>query len=384
MSVSRSLIGFLSLLPLVLWAHPIPELPVKSSFQEDGKATVRVEVDPRCFEPSPDKAPYLQNSGLALLDEAKKAALMQQATSYLGERIQFRLEPLGEIRPEFRWHFSAAENVPLAAAEDNVVITGEAELTVPSGISGYQIKALKKGDRSVIFINQVGGKEVVRTQVLFPGEDSYVLDLSQLHGASAAALPDAVRADSAGGWWHVMWDNVRRGFHHVVPEGPDHLLFVLGLFLLSRRVKPLLWQVTAFTVAHTITLGLATFGLVSVSGEVVEPVIAASIAFVAIENLFRAQHSWWRVLVVFVFGLIHGLGFAGALAIQDMPEATMLVALIGSNVGVELAQLSVLAVAWVLTCWVKPEEVYRRWVVLPGSVAIAITGLWWTAERVLG
>jgi hydrogenase/urease accessory protein HupE len=384
MSVSRILLGLLTLFPLALWAHPIPELPIKSVFQADGKAEIRAEADPRLFQPLPDKAPYLLRAEWAGMSKEKQDELIQQAIRYMGERISFHLEPVGEIKPQFEWSFTSPDKAFSNEPEDYIVLTGRAKLTVPQGISGYRIRALPVGDRAVTFINEVAGKEVVRTQVLFPGEDSYVLDLSQLRGASATALPDAVRADSAGSWLHVMWDNVRRGFHHVVPDGPDHLLFVLGLFLLSRSFKPLLWQVTAFTVAHTITLGLATFGLVSVSGDVVEPVIAASIAFVAIENLFRAQHSWWRVLVVFIFGLIHGLGFAGALAIQDMPESSMLVALIGSNVGVELAQLSVLAVAWLLTCWVKPEKVYRKWVVLPGSAAIAITGLWWTVERVFG
>src|SRR5205814_4619732 len=99
------------------------------------------------------------------------------------------------------------------------------------------------------------------------------------------------------------------GYTHILPKGLDHILFVLGIFLLSTRVKPVLVQVTAFTVAHTITLALTMYGVVSLRSSVVEPLIAASIVYVAVENVLRPQLSPWRVALVFAFGLLHGMGF---------------------------------------------------------------------------
>src|SRR6185295_15811080 len=117
-----------------------------------------------------------------------------------------------------------------------------------------------------------------------------------------------------------------------LPEGFDHVLFVLGLALLSARLPTLLAQVTAFTLAHTVTLALAVYGVVSLPSRVVEPLIAASIVYVAVENLFRQRASWLRLALVFDFGLLHGLGFAGVLSELGWPSGRKLVALLSFNV----------------------------------------------------
>jgi len=134
-------------------------------------------------------------------------------------------------------------------------------------------------------------------------------------------------------------------------------------------------------VAHTLTLGLATLGLVKVSPAIVEPIIAGSIAVVALENIFQPNYSHWRLLVVFVFGLIHGLGFAGALADLGLTQGSLVAGLLGFNVGVEIGQLAVISCALLATFWVKDPAVYRRFVVIPGSLLITITGIWWMIER---
>jgi hypothetical protein len=123
-------------------------------------------------------------------------------------------------------------------------------------------------------------------------------------------------------------------------------------------------------------------GWVSVPGEIVEPIIAGSIAVVAIENLFHSRYTHWRLLVVFCFGLIHGLGFAGALSELNLPDASLAIGLLGFNIGVEGGQLSVIAGAWLLTCWITGEKRFRQWVVIPGSLAIAFAGIYWMLERV--
>lgn len=182
--------------------------------------------------------------------------------------------------------------------------------------------------------------------------------------------------------FEVVWDYVGIGFIHIVPKGLDHILFVLGLFLLSTRMRPLLVQVTTFTVAHSITLALSLYGVVELSPSIVEPLIALSIAYVAIENIFMRSLSPWRPFVVFGFGLLHGLGFAGVLTDLGLPQGEFVEALIGFNLGVEVGQLAVILVAFLAVgLWGMSEQVYRRSIVIPASLVIAVVGLYWTVDR---
>lgn len=183
---------------------------------------------------------------------------------------------------------------------------------------------------------------------------------------------------------------VKIGIGHILPDGADHILFVLAIFLASVRVKALVWQISAFTVAHTATLGLAASGIITPSAAVVEPLIAFTIAFVAIENLVFKDMTKWRPLVVFGFGLIHGLGFAGFFGELGLPPGQFWSALIGFNVGVEIGQLSVIACAALIGFGLRralrdPAGVarYRSYVVRPGSALIGLTGLWWGITRLL-
>jgi hypothetical protein len=180
------------------------------------------------------------------------------------------------------------------------------------------------------------------------------------------------------------------GVGHILPDGADHILFVLAIFLASVRVKALIWQISAFTVAHTATLGLAASGIITPSAAVVEPLIAFTIALVAIENLVFKDMTKWRPLVVFGFGLIHGLGFAGFFGELGLPPGQFWSALIGFNVGVEIGQLSVILVAAIIGLFVRrwlqdPDGLhrYRHWIAQPGSALIGLTGLWWGITRVL-
>ncbi|MBI2296011.1 MAG: HupE/UreJ family protein [Betaproteobacteria bacterium] len=186
------------------------------------------------------------------------------------------------------------------------------------------------------------------------------------------------------GTLEVALDYTALGFTHILPKGLDHILFVLGLFLLSTRWKPLLIQVTSFTVAHSITLALAVYGVVSLSPRIVEPLIAASIAYVAIENIVTPQLQPWRPLVVFGFGLLHGLGFAGVLREIGLPRSQFVNALVSFNVGVELGQLAVITLAFLAVgVWGYNRAWYRPRVVIPASAVVAVVGLIWTVERVV-
>ncbi|MEJ8560583.1 HupE/UreJ family protein [Yoonia sp. GPGPB17] len=173
-------------------------------------------------------------------------------------------------------------------------------------------------------------------------------------GALSDPFPLAGGGQATG--METFIDYIPVGFDHIVPKGLDHILFVLGLFFLAARLRPLIVQVSLFTVAHTITLALAALGYTQFVDDftqarfgiafidIVEPLIALSIAYVAIENIFMRRISPWRPFVIFIFGLLHGLGFASVLAEFGLPDETFVAALIGFNVGVEVGQLAVIAV----------------------------------------
>ena len=190
------------------------------------------------------------------------------------------------------------------------------------------------------------------------------------------AVPVASRAEVIAQYLHL-------GFLHILPRGVDHILFVLGIFLLTTKIRPILTQVTAFTIAHSITLGLTMYGIVSLPSRIVEPLIALSIAYVAFENVVTYELKPWRPFVVFGFGLLHGMGFAGVLRTLDLPRREFVPALISFNCGIELGQLTVIAVAFLLTAaWFRQRTWYRPRFVVPASMLIAVTGVIWTVQRI--
>lgn len=180
------------------------------------------------------------------------------------------------------------------------------------------------------------------------------------------------------------------GVSHILPGGMDHILFVIALVLACVRLRQMVVQISAFTVAHTLTLALAANGVITLPTSVVEPLIAATIAFVAIENIFFDKAWRWRPALVFFFGLVHGLGFAGFIGALGLPGDQFWSALLGFNVGVELGQLAVAIVVgslmWILrNRWqdFAGTRQYRRYALLPGSLVIAFCGLWWATTRLL-
>ncbi len=172
------------------------------------------------------------------------------------------------------------------------------------------------------------------------------------------------------------------GFQHIIPWGLDHIVFLLGLFFLSTRLSTLLYQVSCFTVAHSITLGLATLGMISVPANIVEPLIAASIVFIAVDNLYSDFLARWRLGVVTLFGLLHGLGFASALSGLLMPSENFFMALLMFNVGVELGQIAVLIAAFAAVGWLRGWTAYTERIARPATVTIAGVGAYWLLKRV--
>lgn len=173
------------------------------------------------------------------------------------------------------------------------------------------------------------------------------------------------------------------GFEHIVPKGLDHILFVIGLFLFSPKMKPLIIQVSAFTLAHTITIFLGVLEIVKLSGQIVEPIIALSISYVAVENIIFKKVSLWRPIVIFAFGLLHGLGFAGVISEIGLSQTNFILTLISFNVGVEFGQLFVILVCFGIAYWIKEKMWYKKYFTNPLSMLIAIIGLYWFFERVI-
>ena len=221
-----------------------------------------------------------------------------------------------------------------------------------------------------------------RTRWLTYGEDSDPVPIGVADSATEGAGEAGEALPSSDPVTTVIGRFLHQGFIHILPLGLDHIAFVLGLFLYSARWKPLLGQVTGFTLAHSLTLGLALYGLVSLPARWVEILIAASIVYVAFENLLGRESGRWRFAVVFGFGLLHGLGFAGALMDLELTRGEFLPALFGFNVGVEVGQLAVLALAWLAVGWMRHRSGYRRYVVVPGSLLVGLTGVYWVFERV--
>ena len=181
----------------------------------------------------------------------------------------------------------------------------------------------------------------------------------------------------------MVWDFLKIGYTHILPKGTDHILFVVGIFLLSTKLKPILTQITAFTVAHTITLGLGAAGYVYVPPSIVEPLIAASIVYVGVENIMRPTLSFWRPFVVFCFGLLHGMGFAGILREFSIPKEDFLIGLLSFNVGVELGQLTIIAFMFLTVgIWFGNKPWYRQRIVIPGSAIISVIAAFWFFQRI--
>lgn len=182
----------------------------------------------------------------------------------------------------------------------------------------------------------------------------------------------------------IAWFYIKMGITHIIPLGFDHILFVVSLCLLSKKIKTILWQASAFTVAHSITLALSMKSVIVAPGAIVEPIIALSIVFVAVENILLSELKVWRIAIVFMFGLIHGMGFASALNEVGIPPNQFVTTIISFNVGVEIGQIIVILLVFALLIipFGKLKN-YRQIIVYPVSIIIALIAAWWTVERIV-
>jgi hypothetical protein len=200
---------------------------------------------------------------------------------------------------------------------------------------------------------------------------------------NAALKRQRIRRLNAMTWIKKVYIFIKAGFEHIIPQGIDHILFVLGLFFSTLKFRSLILQVSAFTLAHSITLALAALGFVKLKLSVVEPLIFLSVVWVAFENCLFKQTTKWRPLIVFIFGLLHGLGFAALLSQYGLPKDNFISLLLAFNVGVEIGQLTVLLVAFILIRLIFRKYKSNNQLKIPASILIGIFGLYWFIESLI-
>lgn len=308
-------------------------------------------------------------------DDAPEAAAYDRQRASAPDALR---EAFRATEPDFLSKLSLiAEGEPLTPAVIGISIPeiGDTDLARESVIKLGA--ALPAGAGEVAFgWNESLGPLILRA----PGKSE---PYSALLTDGTISEPIPVTGAEARRTWEIVSDYIVLGYTHILPKGLDHILFVIGLFLLSARLGPLLWQVTSFTLAHSVTLALGIIGVINISPSIVEPLIAASIVWVCIENIFSDRMAAWRPVVIFVFGLLHGLGFAGVLGELGMPSSGFITALLSFNVGVELGQLTVIAACFLAVgLWFRDKPWYRSVITIPGSLVIAAIGAYWFAERV--
>jgi len=175
------------------------------------------------------------------------------------------------------------------------------------------------------------------------------------------------------------------GIQHIIPKGLDHILFIIGLFLFSNLIRPLLLQVTMFTIAHTITLVIASLSLINVNASIVEPLIALSIVYIGVENIFKKySNTKIRYYVIFLFGLLHGLGFALVLKDVGLDYSNLLINLVSFNIGVEIAQIFILFLLYLtIGLFFSKKKYYKLIFQIPLSLFISLIAIYWFVERII-
>jgi hydrogenase/urease accessory protein HupE len=343
-------------------AHEIGTTRVSVVIQDDRTYDVEIVTDATALVEK-----LATSAGESLPADTNTAGLESLLTSF-DERFRQRVKLAfddSDVRPVISYSV-APESAAASPAVATIRLTGQ----IPPNARHFTWNYAWTFASYALTVRTTASEQAA-TQWLEGGQSSAPIELTSL------AQP-VERLETA-------WRYLTLGFTHILPYGLDHVLFVLGIYLLSGRARSVLWQVSAFTVAHSITLGLSIYGVIAVSPRIVEPLIALSIAYVAIENIFLSELKSWRVVIVFVFGLLHGMGFAGALQELGLPGSEFVTALLMFNIGVEIGQLTVIGAAFMFVGWYCANCAwYHRRIVVPLSALIACTAVYWTIQRLFG
>jgi hypothetical protein len=366
-------------------AHTMITTQVVVTFTDAKSADVRVDMDLTLLLGSPNK--YYQ---LATIKGAQQRTQVEKIVPGLTDALQL---------------YAGSHRLPLALRAFSIAQATQAEFldNSVSKHSTFHFAAELDGERGSIKLISPLGAPIdypVAYTVQIPSANVSVTrwleagmhESDAVEWASKLASTSDTTASVAGApafdpdaltWTQQLRLYLRLGFQHIVPEGTDHILFVLGLFFFGITWRKLLSQTTVFTIAHATTLFLSTYGILRLPSRIIEPAIALSIAVVAVENIVRPRIGLLRLGIVFAFGLIHGLGFASSLSDVPFPKRDFLLALLGFNFGVDFGQLFVIALAFVAVGWFRNEPWFRGRVAIPCSVAIAAVGIFWAVQRVI-
>jgi hydrogenase/urease accessory protein HupE len=366
-------------------AHQVDSVELEF-LQADGKWKLEGLLDIAYMLPESrgvEGAPPLFRKDVMAAPKAEHARIVREAEATM--RKLLKLDYNGkELQWEIRFPDFEQEPLELPPEEGGWALM-KAQITSPAQPGPGKLGASWEDDQEselIIIVEEAG--EIG----LFPISSGMSEVLLIVHlGENAPPPTTPTRTTQAENWiisgyGHVIsYDFFRAILGLRAPEGLDHLLFILGLFLLAPQWKPLMGQSLLFTAAHSITLALAVYGIIALPPRIVEILIAASIAWIGVENLLIKQLKPSRLVLVFAFGLLHGMGFASMLRekLGDLSGREIALPLVGFNVGVELAQITVLASAF-LIIWPL-----RRWMCkirIGGSIAVALAGLVWLFERI--
>jgi hypothetical protein len=388
-TVRRLIIAFLGLaVPLSAGAHTMTLTQVLVSFDRPGTISVKIDIDPTMMLGSPEL--YYQ---FATDTPDRQQATLDRIVPRILDNIRLSA---GDIRltPAFQGFTlpSSSKADFLDASMSKLTSMRFLAVLPPNGLPlRLEVPVGAEIDYPVAYTVQVPSAHLSITRWLEAGmheSDPFAwADLAPRAGpnASAAVASQAMERFDVDTmpWPRQLALYLRLGFRHIVPEGTDHILFVLGLFFLGITWRKLIAQTSVFTVAHATTLFLSTYGIFRLPSRFVEPAIALSIAFIAIENVFRPRLGPGRLAIVFGFGLIHGLGFASSLSDVPFPKHDFIVALLGFNFGVDAGQLFVIGLAFLAVGWFRNRPWFRSRIAVPCSLAIAAVGLFWAVQRVV-
>jgi hypothetical protein len=380
----------LLLLASIAGAHSMTMTQVLVSFAEPGTVAVKIDLDltlllgsaERYYEVATE-APQRRQQDLALIVPRLEDALRLE----LGQdRLHLVFRTFTPSRAQKSDYFDGSTS-------NLSTFTFVAALPVSTAPLTLEVPIAAPVDYPIAYTVQIPAAHVSVTRWLEDGMhrsepfEWSTKVLSAAAGAAPAHAPATAAAatfdPNAMSWSAQLVLYLRLGFQHIVPEGADHILFVLGLFFLGITWRKLLTQTTLFTIAHATTLFLSTYGILRLPSRIVEPAIALSIAWIGIENVVRPRLGPGRLAVVFCFGLIHGLGFASSLSDVPFPRHDFLVALLGFNFGVDFGQLFVIAVAFLAVGRFRNRPWFRARIAVPCSLAIAAVGLFWAVQRIV-
>ena len=377
--------------PMMLHAHVVEQMVAEVELSKEtwslkvkfdaGYALVETRDDPEAPPPS--------QKWLESLSEDQLSALRYEALEYIEQ--WFELTWSGDSELETIVSFPEWDTVPVEFERDfgdgdnayfRVLYTGN--MPQQKGVLSVSTRENQNGKEErfpnlALIIQVQSGDSAIEA---LSGAESLELweqtEPSQQTSEAQAGGEKRPALRVVSGWQSYLL----YGFEHVIPKGLDHILFILGLFFLSARWRDILSQSLCFTVGHTCTLLLIVTQGMSVSGNWVEPVIAATIVWIGVENIWVARVNWRRMAMVFLMGLVHGLGFASVLRGYFMNVERAWLGVLLANVGIEVAQLAILATATALLWWARHHTWYN-YVRVGASLVIAAVGSLWFVTRTL-